>query len=169
MLSSEHSHTVETAWNYERHFTNTIPKQVDYSRYLVNVTGVMLKALRRHIEPDIIQQVFRRSHVCYSTLIVSLLYLLRYIQSHPIKRHSNLSDGLTLLAVCLLSASKFVQDQNASNAAWASLTTVTLEAFNHAEMEFLSAIGYKVCVGEQVFESWVEYLFKPENLRGYYC
>lgn len=167
MLSSEHSHTA--AWNYERLFASTtLPKQVDYSRYLVDVTCVMLKALRMHIEPDIIQQVFRRSHVCYSTLIVSLLYLLRYIQAHLIKRQDSISDGLTLLAVCLLSASKFIQDQNASNAAWASLTTVTLEAFNHAEMEFLSAIGYRVCVSEQVFVSWVEYLFKPENLRGYY-
>ena len=168
MLSSERAHTVDAAWNYGRPVLANLPKQVDYSRYLVDVTRVMLKALGRHIDPDVIAAVFRKSHVCYSTLIVSLLYLLRYLQARPIQGRHDTPDGLTLLVVCLLTASKFVQDQNASNVAWASLTTATVETFNHAELDFLSAIGYRVCVGEQVFVSWVEYLFKPENLRGYY-
>ena len=44
------------------------PKRVDYARYLMDVTCVMLKALRRDVELAAIQHTFRKSRVCYSTL-----------------------------------------------------------------------------------------------------
>lgn len=132
----------------------------------------MLQSVGHSLDASDIQAILRQSHVSYATLIIGLLYLLRYTQSPATAGCASrtVGDGKVTLAVCLLLASKFLQDRNASNAAWCALAGIPLSLFNQAECRFLASIDYRLCVSEPVFARWVGYLLlRHEHVAVYAC
>lgn len=145
----------------------------DYGSYLVDVSCMMLSNLCLNVKKDLIRGLFKQSRVSYSILLVSLIYLLRYIQLKQINQQfsslkSNGHDsGLRLMTTCLVLACKFVQDRNASNEAWASLAHCSVDDLNDEERLVLNGLQYRLWVTEKVFSKWTQYLFKRDNLTNY--
>ena len=143
--------------------------RVDFACYLTDVTRAMLQSVGQPADASSIQAIFRQSRVSYSTLIIGLLYLLRYTQSPATAVFGATSDGKVTLAVCLLLASKFLQDRNASNAAWCALAGIPLPLFNQAECRFLTSIEHRLCVSEPVFAKWADYLLRNAQSTASAC
>lgn len=65
-------------------------------------------------------------------------------------------------------SSKYLNDRNASNSAWARISGIPLETLNKMEMKLLSFIEYKLHVEVDLFDRWIKFLFQPTKLSNYF-
>lgn len=118
-----------------------------------------------------VQEVLRRSKTSYSTLQVSLYYLI-LIQS-CIPKHDftmeQLEDssscramqcGRRMFLSALILASKYLQDRNFSARAWSKISGLKTVEINTNEMAFLSAVKWKLHIPEPVFHRWTDIVLK---------
>ncbi|KAI8802620.1 hypothetical protein BJ742DRAFT_714880 [Cladochytrium replicatum] len=106
-----------------------------------------------------IESLVRRSRTSFSTLQLALFYLLRLCTtqrsspSAPSPTPSTLC-GRRMFLASLVVASKYLQDRNFSNKAWAKICELEVAEVNAAEREFLGAVGYRVHVEYKTFVAW---------------
>ncbi|KAI8802076.1 hypothetical protein BJ742DRAFT_684537, partial [Cladochytrium replicatum] len=105
-----------------------------------------------------IESLLRRSRTSFSTLQLSLFYLLRLCTTQksspaPTSTPSTLC-GRRMFLASLVVASKYLQDRNFSNKAWAKICQLEVAEVNAAEREFLGAVGYRVHVEYKTFVAW---------------
>ncbi|KAI9670873.1 MAG: hypothetical protein M1817_003758 [Caeruleum heppii] len=118
-----------------------------------------------------IQETLRRSRTSYSTLQVALYYLIvvkahvprfDFTMEQPEDSRSfrALQCGRRMFLSALILASKYLQDRNYSARAWSKISGLSTHEINFNEMTFLSAIKWKLHIGESVFQRWTDIVLK---------
>ncbi|CAG8576792.1 6771_t:CDS:2 [Cetraspora pellucida] len=129
-----------------------------------------------------IQETLRRSRTSYSTFQTSLFYLLRIknkitslsqcnkfpliptSEYHSDTGHCSSQNndpatcGRRMFLVSLIVASKYLQDRNYSNRAWAKISGLPVHEVNANEVCFLKLIDYNLFITEDVFKRWSSFL-----------
>lgn len=123
-----------------------------------------------------IQEVLRRSRTTYSTLQTALFYLFR-VKNAIVTRlreraareteqqrnattsgHCNEDDligcGRRMFLAALMVASKYLQDKNYRNRAWAKISGLSVHEINATEIAFLKLIDYNLFVSKPTFDRW---------------
>ncbi|RUO96075.1 hypothetical protein BC936DRAFT_142668 [Jimgerdemannia flammicorona] len=123
-----------------------------------------------------IQEVLRRSRTTYSTLQTALFYLFRVknaivtrlreraareLETGPtpkIAGQCNEDDligcGRRMFLAALMVASKYLQDKNYRNRAWAKISGLSVHEINATEIAFLKLIDYNLFVSKPTFDRW---------------
>ncbi|KAF2659529.1 kinase-like protein [Lophiostoma macrostomum CBS 122681] len=122
-------------------------------------------------------EALRRSRTSYTTLQVALYYLL-YAKEHVPDPESLLrsmdidvfdgdsriwASGRRIFFVCLILASKYMQDRNYSARAWSKISGLKVAEINRIELIFLNVTRWKLHVPIHVWERWQDLLasFSP--------
>ncbi|KAI8094380.1 cyclin-domain-containing protein, partial [Thamnidium elegans] len=100
-----------------------------------------------------ISEILKRSRATYSMLQLALFYMFRIKKSNPFV---NCSRRIFLAA--LMVASKYLNDKNYKNKAWAKITCLSVTEINTTEMEFLKLIEYQLYVSKPLYDKWVSLL-----------
>ncbi|ORX80253.1 hypothetical protein K493DRAFT_412176 [Basidiobolus meristosporus CBS 931.73] len=112
-----------------------------------------------------IQEILRRSHTSFSTLLTSLIYLFR-LKTAVAKRSQSLGHestsnthnqwrcGRRMFLSALIAATKFLQDKGINNMVWSSLSGLDIREINTNERIFLELIEYNVFVSSALFSWW---------------
>jgi hypothetical protein len=119
-----------------------------------------------------IQETIRRSRTSFFTLQLALYYLLRIkgavidfetknpdwfdgpcnfgrtASKHPI------ACGRRMFLAAVIVASKYLQDRNYSNRAWAKISGLPVKEINANEFVFLNIAKYDLYVGDALFKRW---------------
>lgn len=118
-----------------------------------------------------IQEVLKRSKTTYSTLQTALFYLFRIkniiiarlkqrAATGNSKRSSEygtddyLCCGRRMFLASLMVASKYLQDKNYRNKAWAKISGLDIKEINGAETAFLKIIDYRLFISKPTFDRW---------------
>ncbi|RUS21349.1 cyclin-domain-containing protein [Endogone sp. FLAS-F59071] len=121
-----------------------------------------------------IQEVLRRSRTTYSTLQTALFYLfrvknaivtrLRERASRETEQRNSTSGqcneddligcGRRMFLAALMVASKYLQDKNYRNRAWAKISGLSVHEINATEIAFLKLIDYNLFVSKPTFDRW---------------
>ncbi|KAK9717849.1 PHO85 cyclin-5 [Basidiobolus ranarum] len=121
---------------------------------------------------DFIRETIRRSKSTFSVLQVALLYLIRI--KGPLAKYVSSGSGPNftkcdrrMFIAALILASKFLQDKNYMNRAWAKIMGVKVAEINHIEQIFLQLIDYQLFVPVAAFTRWstllLGYASRPPN------
>ncbi|KAK3832059.1 MAG: cyclin-domain-containing protein, partial [Linnemannia elongata] len=117
-----------------------------------------------------IQETLKRSRSSYSTLQTALFYLYKIRNKVPcayLKRRSSSSSsqsnriiycGRRTFLASLMVASKYLQDRNYSNKAWAKISGLSIKEINANELVFLKLIDYSLFVSHETFMRWTALL-----------
>ncbi|KAG2176804.1 hypothetical protein INT44_007468, partial [Umbelopsis vinacea] len=117
-----------------------------------------------------IQEVLKRSRTTYSTLQTALFYLFRVKNAiiHQLKgqcmtttirrEQDYISCGRRMFLASLILASKFLQDRNYRNSAWAKISGLPVSEINAAEMVFLKLIDCNLFISKATFDQWYNLL-----------
>jgi Cyclin len=119
-----------------------------------------------------IQETIRRSRTSFSTLQLALYYLLR-IKSAVLdfeKKNPNcfngpcdfgrtaskhpITCGRRMFLAAVIVASKYLQDRNYSNRAWAKISGLPVKEINANEFVFLNVAKYDLYVGDTLYKRW---------------
>lgn len=116
----------------------------------------------------------KRSKTTYSTLQTALFYLFRIkniivarLKQRAItctKRTSEYSTddylccGRRMFLASLMVASKYLQDKNYRNKAWAKISGLDIKEINGAETAFLKIIDYQLFISKPTFDRWFNLL-----------
>jgi len=119
-----------------------------------------------------IQETIRRSRTSFSTLQLALYYLLRiksavrdFELKHPewfngpcdfgrsAAKHP-IACGRRMFLAAVIVASKYLQDRNYSNRAWAKISGLPVKEINANEFVFLNVAKYDLYVGETLYKRW---------------
>lgn len=149
--------------------------KVTYVDNLVDTTAKVIEAIwptvnkqKSNVVPlrSFIQEVLKRSRTTYSTLQTALFYLFR-VKNTIIDRLSHqsiattinreqdyISCGRRMFLASLILASKFLQDRNYRNSAWAKISGLPVREINAAEMVFMKLIDCNLYISKATFEQW---------------
>ncbi|KAI9365768.1 cyclin-domain-containing protein [Pilaira anomala] len=105
-----------------------------------------------------IREILKRSRATYSMLQLALFYMFRLKKTNPFV---NCSRRIFLAA--LMTASKYLNDKNYKNKAWAKITCLSVAEINTTEIVFLKLIDYQLFVSKPLYEKWVSLLH--EHIR----
>lgn len=102
---------------------------------------------------DFIREIIKRSRATYSMLQLALFYMFRIKKTNqPV----NCSRRIFLAA--LIIASKYLNDKNYKNKAWAKITSLSVNEINTTEIVFLKLIDYQLYVSKPLYDKWVSLL-----------
>ncbi|CCU82279.1 G1/S-specific cyclin [Blumeria hordei DH14] len=114
-----------------------------------------------------IQETLRRSRTSYSTLQVTLYYLILikpHVQNHHAALGRLVNDqpfralqcGRRMFLSALILASKYLQDRNYSARAWSKISGLNVLEINNNEIDFLLAVKWKLHIPDATFQRWTE-------------
>ncbi|KAG2184806.1 hypothetical protein INT43_000719 [Umbelopsis isabellina] len=183
-MSSEASHLTLPSHNVAapsctisatRSSQKNLDVKVTYVDNLVDTTAKVIEAIwptvnkpKSNVVPlrTFIQEVLKRSRTTYSTLQTALFYLFR-VKNTIIDRLSQqliattinreqdyISCGRRMFLASLILASKFLQDRNYRNSAWAKISGLPVREINAAEMVFMKLIDCNLYISKATFEQW---------------
>jgi PHO85 cyclin-5 len=119
-----------------------------------------------------IQETIRRSRTSFSTLQLALYYLVRiksavldFEEKNPdwfttpcnfgkVASKHPIACGRRMFLAAVIIASKYLQDRNYSNRAWAKISGLPVKEINANEFVFLNIADYELYVGEALYKRW---------------
>ncbi|ORY92058.1 hypothetical protein BCR43DRAFT_418892, partial [Syncephalastrum racemosum] len=121
-----------------------------------------------------VHEILKRTKTTYSTLQISLFYLLRVkkqVHERLLRRKQKqkqqqnqqpVSERLDDLICCgrrmflasLMVASKYLHDKNYRNTAWSKISGLSVAEVNASELAFLRLIDYKLFISKPTFDKW---------------
>ncbi|KAI8971560.1 cyclin-domain-containing protein [Mycotypha africana] len=99
------------------------------------------------------QNVMKATQVSNSCVLVALYYIYRLRFAYPSIKGS-IGSEIRLFTTALILANKFLDDNTFTNKTWSEVSSVPLYELNIMEMEFLTALEYKICIQQAQFYSW---------------
>lgn len=124
----------------------------------------------RYSLKSFVKSILYQSKISYSIVATGLLYLLWSKQSMKDKKNEKFIKTIgifELFVTALMLSSKYLNDRNASNSAWAKISGIPLETLNKMEMKLLSFIEYKLHVEVDLFDRWIKFLFQPTKISNF--
>lgn len=109
---------------------------------------------------DFIREILKRSRATYSMLQLALFYIFRIKKTNqavPCIRR--------MFLAALIIASKYLNDKNYKNKAWAKITSLTVHEINNTEIVFLKLIDYQLYVSKPLYDKWVSLLINHIQKR----
>ncbi|KAI7891596.1 cyclin-domain-containing protein [Mucor mucedo] len=109
---------------------------------------------------DFIREILKRSRATYSMLQLALFYIFRIKKTNqavPCSRR--------MFLAALIIASKYLNDKNYKNKAWAKITSLTVHEINSTEIVFLKLIDYQLYVSKPLYDKWVSLLINHIQKR----
>ncbi|KAH9811362.1 hypothetical protein DFH28DRAFT_851075, partial [Melampsora americana] len=97
-----------------------------------------------------IKEVLRRSRTNPNTLKIGLFYLHQSRRSIPMK--DPVLSGRKMFLASLMCASKYLQDCNFSNRAWAKISGLPINEVNSNERVFLTLVDYRLHIDLHAFD-----------------
>ncbi|KAK9768798.1 PHO85 cyclin-5 [Basidiobolus ranarum] len=149
---------------------------------LIDAASVIMDSIWPQFNPQLdlevlplkgfIRETIRRSKSTFSVLQVALIYLVRikgplakYVSPKATPDFTKCSRRMFIASLIL--ASKFLQDKNYMNRAWAKIMGVKVTEINHIEQIFLQLIDYQLFVPVSTFTQWstllLSFASKPRN------
>jgi hypothetical protein len=118
---------------------------------------------------EFIQETLRRSKTSYSTLQVTMYYLILikphvpaydFTQEQPLDAQSDrtLQCGRRIFLAALILASKYLQDRNYSARAWSRISGLNTQEINQNEMAFLLAVNWNLHIPDEIWQRWTKIL-----------
>jgi len=113
-----------------------------------------------------IQETLRRSRTSYSTLQVTLYYLILikpYVPEHDFTTEEPvraLQCGRRTFLSALILASKYLQDRNYSARAWNKISGLNTLEINQNELAFLFAVNWRIYITDAVIQRWTGIVLK---------
>lgn len=113
-----------------------------------------------------IQETLRRSRTSYSTLQVTLYYLILikpYVPEHDFTMEEPvraLQCGRRTFLSALILASKYLQDRNYSARAWNKISGLNTLEINQNEVAFLFAVDWRIYITDAVIQRWTDIVLK---------
>lgn len=112
-----------------------------------------------------VKETLRRSHSSYSTLQVTLYYLIQVkdhvpdsetiLQNKKLDRAIHvLQSGRRVFLAALIVASKYLQDRNYSVQGWSKISGLSVPEINEIERAFLEAVNWNLFVPYFLWERW---------------
>ncbi|RKF64470.1 putative g1 s-specific cyclin pas1 [Erysiphe neolycopersici] len=120
---------------------------------------------------EFIQETLYRSGTSYSTLQVTLYYLI-LIKPHVLNQDyvigENSRDNSRLALLCgrrmfvsaLILASKYLQDRNFTAQAWSKISGLDVLEINKNEVTFLLAVDWQLHITEAIYQRWAQFISK---------
>lgn len=127
-----------------------------------------------------VEEVLKRSKTSYSTLLVSLQYLILVMASVPKWGSFTMEQvedsegcramqcGRRMFLAALILASKYLQDKNYSIRAWGKMSGLQVAEINTNERVFLAAVNFKLHIPHTIFQRWerVVLRYSPPSSGG---
>ncbi|PKS09503.1 hypothetical protein jhhlp_004120 [Lomentospora prolificans] len=123
-----------------------------------------------------IQETLKRSRTSYSTLQVTMYYLILikghvprqdFTMEQPKDNHATraLQCGRRVFLAALILASKYLQDRNYSARAWSKISGLHTQEINQNETAFLHAVNWNLHITNTVWKRWTRVLldFRPPS------
>jgi hypothetical protein len=113
-----------------------------------------------------IQETLRRSRTSYSTLQVTLYYLILikpYVPEHDFTMEEPvraLQCGRRTFLSALILASKYLQDRNYSARAWNKISGLNTLEINQNEVAFLFTVDWRIYITDAVIQRWTDIVLK---------
>ncbi|POS82308.1 hypothetical protein EPUL_006139 [Erysiphe pulchra] len=120
---------------------------------------------------EFIKETLHRSGTSYSTLQVTLYYLI-LIKPHVLRQEYVIGQnsrgnprcallcGRRMFLSALILASKYLQDRNFTAQAWSKISGLNVLEINKNEVTFLLAIDWQLHITETIFQRWAQILSK---------
>ncbi|CAO3660772.1 unnamed protein product [Umbelopsis vinacea] len=170
-----------TVTGYQHFMNNDRQERSKFVEKLIETTATVIESIwsnnsasgRKEVIPtkSFIQEVLKRSKTTYSTLQTALFYLFRIkniiiarlkqrAATGNSKRSSEygtddyLCCGRRMFLASLMVASKYLQDKNYRNKAWAKISGLDIKEINGAETAFLKIIDYRLFISKPTFDRW---------------
>lgn len=116
-----------------------------------------------------IQETLKRSRTSYSTLQVTMYYLVLikghvpkhdFTMEQPNDLHASraLQCGRRIFLAALILASKYLQDRNYSARAWSKISGLNTQEINQNEMAFLLAVNWNLHITDTIWQRWTKIL-----------
>ncbi|KAI1006231.1 hypothetical protein K3495_g1990 [Podosphaera aphanis] len=126
-----------------------------------------------------IQETLRRSRTSYSTLQVTLYYLVLVkprvldlnsstVQQKSTSSHAALHCGRRMFLAALILASKYLQDRNYSARAWSKISGLNVLEINQNEISFLIAVNWQLHITNLIFQRWTKIVLKYTSMSMLY-
>lgn len=112
-----------------------------------------------------IKETLKRSRTSYSTLQLTLYYLILIKSKNS--NSDSLKCGRRMFLTALILASKYLQDRNFSSKAWSKISGLKSHEINSNESAFLAAIDWQLHLKAAAFEQWSEIVGKCTDLAQY--
>lgn len=124
---------------------------------------------------EFIQETLHRSGTSYSTLQVTLYYLI-LIKPHVLKQEYVIAEesrensrrailcGRRMFVSALILASKYLQDRNFTAQAWSKISGLDVLEINKNEIIFLLAVDWQLHITEIIFQRWTQILSKYSSM-----
>ena len=122
-----------------------------------------------------IQEILRRGRTSYSTLHVTLYYMIRfYVLSHKLTKKQTRSPsrmramhcGRRMFLTALILASKYLQDYSYSARIWSKILGFNTSEINHHKLMFLEVVGWRLYISEASFRRWTNLILKLTLTAG---
>nr|CAG8441899.1 1693_t:CDS:2 [Entrophospora candida] len=99
--------------------------------------------------------VLATTQISFPAVLLSLLYIHRMKIRNPKIKGQNGSEYRTF-TVALMLANKFLDDNTYTNKTWSEVTRIPVAEINTMEIEFLSALQYKLFVSIDHYNDWLQ-------------
>lgn len=119
-----------------------------------------------------IQEALRRSRTSYTTLQLTMYYLL-LLNPHAQTDTSEmaddtyaLKDGRRMFLASLVLTSKYLQDRKISSREWGKIAGLPTTDINRNEMVFLTAINWNLHLTNNLYERWSALILQLFLMKG---
>jgi len=170
-----------TATGYQQFMNNDRQERSKFVEKLIETTATVIESIwlnnsangRKEVisTKSFVQEVLKRSKTTYSTLQTALFYLFRIKdtivaqlnqravadnakRSMEYSTDDYLCCGRRMFLASLMVASKYLQDKNYRNKAWAKISGLDIKEINGAETAFLKIIDYRLFISKPTFDRW---------------
>ncbi|KAG0172667.1 hypothetical protein DFQ29_008278 [Apophysomyces sp. BC1021] len=99
------------------------------------------------------QKVLKATQISCTCIVLALYYIHRLRSTYPSIRGS-IGSEVRLFTTALVLANKFLDDNTFTNKTWSDVSSIPVHELNIMEMEFLSALNYRIYVRHAQFFSW---------------
>ncbi|KAI7901821.1 cyclin-domain-containing protein [Cokeromyces recurvatus] len=99
------------------------------------------------------QNIFKTTQISNSCILVALFYIYRLRYTYP-SIQASMGSEVRLFTTALILSNKYLDDNTFTNKTWSEVSGISLKELNIMEIEFLTALQYKICVHHNQFASW---------------
>ncbi|KAI8986516.1 cyclin-domain-containing protein [Pilobolus umbonatus] len=100
------------------------------------------------------QNILKLTRVSNSCVLLSLYYIYKLKNAYP-SIQGSMGSEVRLFTTALILSNKFLDDNTFTNKTWSDVSSVPLSELNIMEIEFLSALNYRIYIHPSHFFSWI--------------
>ncbi|KAF7725106.1 hypothetical protein EC973_000432 [Apophysomyces ossiformis] len=100
------------------------------------------------------QKILKATQISSTCVVLALYYIYRLRSTYP-SIQGSMGSEVRLFTTALVLANKFLDDNTFTNKTWSDVSSIPVHELNIMEVEFLSALNYRIYVRQGPFFAWV--------------